>query len=106
MARPATLPALGLPAVVVYAQTDATRYRGGKTDVTQTAAPGAIANEQVRIIGDDEFGNQRGLSIGGSGRILMGARLTNSDCVSARLDAANWVDGRRCPDDAKSVCGP
>lgn len=101
MSRHATLPALGLFAVVVCAQTGATQYRGGGTDVTQTSAPGSIANEQVLIIENDAFGNQRVLSIGGSGRVVMGPQpcvrdrpTENMDCTGADLRDVRWDDAR------------
>ena len=101
MSRSALLPALGLLARATGAYADTTVFYGTRADVTQTSPPGAVANEQVLIIENDSFGNQRVLSIGGPGRVVVGPQpcvreepIENMDCSGEDLRGVQWNDAR------------
>ena len=69
--------------------------------IHQESPPGAIRSEQVLIIDNDQFGNQRILSIGSPGGTVSGPRpckrdepLTAMDCTGQDLRDVQW-DGAK-----------
>ena len=101
MSRSIMLPALSLLALANGAYAETNVGHGTGADVTQTSPPGAVAHEQVLIIENDRFGNQRVLSIGGPGRVVVGPQpcvrenpIENMDCSGEDLRGVRWNDAR------------
>jgi uncharacterized protein YjbI with pentapeptide repeats len=95
------LAALSLLALANGAYAETNVIYGTGADVTQTSPPGAVAHEQVLIIENDRFGNQRVLSIGGPGRVAVGPQpcvrekpIENMDCSGEDLRGVRWNDAR------------
>ena len=75
-------------AFAAFAVADTTVYRSESgISVDQTSPPGAVVSEQVLIIENDKFGNQRVLRIGGaSGSVVVGPRPCRREAPTARMD--------------------
>lgn len=86
-------------AVAACAVAGTTVYRNESgISVSQTSPPGAVASEQVLVIENDSYGNQRVLRIGGSGgKVVIGpqpcrreAPTENMDCSGVDLREVQW----------------
>ncbi len=103
MSTPRLILSAAVAALAACAVAGTTVYRTESgISVSQTSPPGAVANEQVLIIENDSFGNQRVLRIGGSdATVVVGPQpcrreqpTENMDCSGVDLRDVEWQGAR------------
>jgi len=102
MSKPRTAITLAILTLAAgsYAETTITHTKDG-VSVNQVSPPGAISSEQVLIIENDRFGNQRVLSIGSPGTVVTGPKpcvrdkpTASMDCTKQDLRGVQWNGAR------------